>query len=150
LLESARNTLAAERDQAATETRAAALDLAMDIAGRLLRKMPANLPAEAWLDSIQQHLASLPKPDRDGLIRQLTDGAVLKVVTARALPAETAESWRNELHRALGDQVAITFATDPQLIEGAELHFPDAILRFSWKSALESLRAETEAHGDAR
>ena len=42
---------------------------------------------------------------------------------------------------AFGDGVAVAFDVDPALIAGAELHFPDAILRFSWQSA---------ARGDAR
>jgi F-type H+-transporting ATPase subunit b len=33
---------------------------------------------------------------------------------------------------------------------GAELHFPQAILRFSWRSALATMRAEIETHGNAR
>jgi F-type H+-transporting ATPase subunit b len=44
----------------------------------------------------------------------------------------------------------VTFKVDPQLIAGAELHFPTAILRFSWQSALAAARAEIGAHASAR
>ncbi|MGO8915552.1 MAG: hypothetical protein ACLQJR_06560 [Stellaceae bacterium] len=150
LLEGARKTLAAERDQALAEARRAALDLGSEIAGRLLAELPMALRAEAWIDRIGQHLAALARPDLDALTRQLADGAALTVVTASALPTAAAEAWRSRLQRILGDGIAITFGVDPQLIAGAELHFPTAVLRFSWQSALASLRAKIEADGDAR
>jgi F-type H+-transporting ATPase subunit b len=149
LLDSARKTLAAERDQALAEVRRAALDLGSEVAGRLLAELPIGLRAEAWIGRIGQHLAALPKPDRDALARQLANGAPLRVTTASELPAEAAEAWRSQLHWILGDRIAIAFEMDPQLLAGAELHFPNAVLRFSWQSALASLRAEIEAHGDA-
>ena len=150
LLDAARKALAAERDLALAEARRAALDLGTDIAGRLLAEMPMKLRAEAWLARIEEHLAALPQTERDALAQQLVDGAQLTVVTASALPAETAEAWRARLHRTLGDRVAIGFGTDRQLVAGAELHFPNAVLRFSWQSALAAMRAEVAGDGDAR
>jgi F-type H+-transporting ATPase subunit b len=150
LLEAARKALAAERGLALAEARRAALDLGMDIAGRLLAEVPMKLRAETWLARIDEHLAALPQTERDTLTRQLVDGARLMVVTASALPAETAEAWRARLHRTLGDQVAIGFGTDRHLVAGAELHFPNAVLRFSWQSALAAMRAEIVGDGDAR
>jgi F-type H+-transporting ATPase subunit b len=38
---------------------------------------------------------------------------------------------------------------DPDLVAGAELHFPTAILRFSWQSTLVAMRSEIGAHADA-
>lgn len=148
LLDSARKTLAAERDQAMSDLRRTALDLAGEMARRLLAEAPAPLRMQAWLDRIERHLTALPKADREGLIGQ--HDRALTVVTAEALPPETAERWRQVLHHALGDGIDIAFESDPELIAGAELHFPNAVLRFSWTSALAALRAETEAHGDAR
>lgn len=150
LLDAARKTLAAERDLALAKARRAALDLGTDIAGRLLAEMPMNLRAEAWLARLEEHLASLPQTERDVLTQQLVDGAQLTVVTASALPAETAEAWRARLQGALGDQVAIGFGTDRHLVAGAELHFPNSVLRFSWQSALAAMRAEVAGDGDAR
>jgi F-type H+-transporting ATPase subunit b len=148
LLDAARKALAAERGLALAEARRAALDLGTDIAGRLLAEVPIELRAEAWLARIEAHLAALPQTQRDALARQLVDGARLTVVTASALPAETAEAWRARLTRTLGDGIAIGFGTDRHLVAGAELHFPNAVLRFSWHSALAAMRAEID--GDAR
>ncbi len=148
LIEAARKTIAAEHDQTIAATRRMALDLADAMARRLLMEAPAELRARAWLDRIQQHFVSLPKAEQEGLVSQLVNGAPLKVVTAAALPTDTAEIWRRQLKQTLGDRVAVAFEADPRLIAGAELHFPNAVLRFSWQSALATMRAEIEAHGD--
>jgi F-type H+-transporting ATPase subunit b len=150
LLDTARNALAAERGLALAEAKRAALDLGTEIAERLLAEVPVKLRAEAWLARIEEHLATLPQTERDALAQQLVDGAQLTVVTASALPAEAAEAWRARLHRTLGDRVAIGFGTDRHLVAGAELHFPNAVLRFSWQSALAAMRAEIAGDGDPR
>jgi F-type H+-transporting ATPase subunit b len=150
LLEDARKTLATERSQALAETKRAALDLGAEIAGRLLAEVPMNLRAEAWIERVEQYLAGLPKPEMEALTQQLADGVPVRVVTASALPAETEETWRSRLHNTLRHRTAIEFAVDPTLVAGAELHFPNAVLSFSWRSALAAIRAEIDADADTR
>ena len=94
LIDSARKTLAVEREQALAEAQRVALDLGADFAQRLLAEVPMQLRAEAWIERIEQHLDALPKPERDALIQQLTEGNSLTVVTAATLSAPTAETWR--------------------------------------------------------
>ena len=149
-LDGARKSLAAERGLALVEAKRAALDLGAEIAGRLLAEMPEKLHAEVWLARIEEHLADLPQSEREALAHQLVDGAQLTVVTASALPEETAETWRTRLRRTLGDRVSIDFGADRRLLAGAELHFPNAVLRFSWQSVLAAMRAEIAGDGDAR
>jgi F-type H+-transporting ATPase subunit b len=147
LLDGARKALAREQDAALGEVRQAALEFGAEVARRLLAAVPKRLRSEAWLEEIGEHLAALPKPEIDALSRQLANGAVLKVVSVSVLPPETAETWRLQLRQTLGDRIAISFDVDQDLVAGAELHFPNAILRFSWRSALASIRAEIETHG---
>jgi F-type H+-transporting ATPase subunit b len=149
LLAGARKTLAAEREQALAEARQAALDLGAELARRLLAEVPTPLRAEAWLERIERHLAALPAPERDALARQCSDGAGVTVVTASPLSAAAADIWRTRLRRPLGPEIAVAFAVDPTLVAGTELHFPNAILRFSWQDALAGFRAEVEGHGHA-
>ena len=153
LLDTARKAIAGERAAALAEVRRAALDLGAGIATRLLAEVPAKLRAEAWIERIEQYLAALPGQKRQGLSRELADGAALTIVTAAALAPATAEEWRVRLRRTLddgrGDRLVIVFAVEPALVAGAELHFPDAVLRFSWQSALAGLRAEIEGDGHA-
>jgi F-type H+-transporting ATPase subunit b len=150
LLGETRKTLANERKQALAEARLAALDLGAEFAARLVAELPITPCAAAWIERIVQYLGALPHAELALLTRQLADGAPLRVVTASALPADAAETWRSELQRILGDWVTIGFAADPRLLAGAELYFPAAILRFSLASTLAALRTEIGADGDAR
>jgi F-type H+-transporting ATPase subunit b len=148
LVEGARKTLAAERDQALIEARRVALDLGTEVAQRLLAEVPMQLRAEAWIERVERHLSTLPKDELSALTGQCVNGAGLTIVTASPLPQVTAESWRARLHRSLGEGVAMSFAVDPALVAGAELRFPAAILHFSWQNALTALRSEVEGRGD--
>ncbi|HXP06669.1 MAG TPA: hypothetical protein VN808_21320 [Stellaceae bacterium] len=150
LLADARKSLDAERALAFAEARRAALDLGADIAGRLLAQVPMKLRAEAWIDRIEHYLAALPKPEAEALARQVGDGVPLKIVTASSLPPEAANLWRSRLRQILSDDITVDYGVDPGLVAGAELHFPNAILRFSWQSALDAMRAEIESDGNAR
>ena len=150
LLEQASKSLAAERDEAVAEARRTALDLGTEIARRLLGEVPTELRAEAWLERVEQHLAALAPAERDEIAKGLNSGGTLRVVTAVALPEALMAGWRARLDRALGDRTTVVFDVDPALIAGAELHFPNAILRFSWRSALAAMGAEIEGHEDAR
>jgi F-type H+-transporting ATPase subunit b len=150
LLAGARKTLADERAHVMAEARRAALDLGAEIGGRLLTEMPMKYRAEAWIERIECHLAALSPAERDALAKQLAGGIPLKVVTAGALSAEIADTWRSRLQQALGEQIAVDYAVNPMLIAGAELHFPNAILRFSWQSVLDAMRGEIEADDNAR
>jgi F-type H+-transporting ATPase subunit b len=149
LLGEARKTLAVERDQALAESRTAALDLGMGVARRLLAEVPIELRAEAWLTRIEQHLAGLSDAERAELSIGMNRGGTLRVVTAMPLPDPVASEWRARLHRTFGQNFAISFDVDDALVGGAELHFPQAVLRFSWRSALAAMWAEIETHGNA-
>jgi len=146
LVERTRKDLEGERAEALAAVQRAALDLATDLARRVLVELPDDARAQPWLPRITGRLAALPDAERAALAAQLADGTALRVATAVALPADVAEAWRGALRRALGDRAAIAFEVDSALVAGAELRFPCAILKLSWQSALTALRAEVEAH----
>ncbi len=146
LLEEARRGLAREREEAEVEARSGALDLGIAIAERLLDEIPEELRAEAWLERIEQHLSALPDEERAGLSAGLSVELPLRVVTAFALSAQARQTWQRRLRSALGTDLAMDFAEEAALIAGAELHFPNAILRFSWRNSLKTLRAEVSLH----
>jgi F-type H+-transporting ATPase subunit b len=150
LMVSTRKTLASEREGALDEARRVALDLGADFAQRLLAEVPMQYRAEAWIERIEQHLNALPPSERGALVCQLADGNPLTVITACALPVATAAHWKQRLGQSLGISGGMTFEVNPDLIAGAELHFPAAILRFSWQSALAAARTEAGAHGQPR
>jgi len=146
LIEGTRKTLATEREQALQEARRTALDLGSDFARRLLAEVPAQFRAEAWMERIEKSLVELPKSELEALTSQLKDGGSLTIATASALSPTSADALRNRLGHLLGSGLTIDFQVNPELIGGAELHFPAAVLRCSWQSALAALRSEIESH----
>ena len=149
LIDSARKTLASEREQALAEAQRIALDLGAEFAQRLLAEVPMQFRAEAWIERIEQYIDALPKPERDALIQQLTDGQFSERLS-RQQPSLRRRRTNGGSACAilLGKQIAIVFEVDPQLIAGAELHFPTAVLRFTWRNALAAARSEVGAHAN--
>ncbi len=145
LLDRARKMLAAERGEALAEARKAALDLGADVALRLLAEARVKAHEEAWLDRIEQYLTALPKAELDALAAQLHNGETLTVAIASALTPEACDAWRARLRRLFGEDFAVSFDVNPDLVTGAELYFPTAILRFSWRGALAAARSAIEA-----
>ena len=149
LIEEARKAVTEERELLLAEAQRQAFDLAANIARRLFAELPAKLRAEAWMERIESYLDALPGPERDTLARQLGRSSPLRVVTAAALSDESTENWRARLRRSFGDGIAVEYDVDPELVAGAELHFPNASLRFSYQSALEAIRLRIDADADA-
>lgn len=149
MLDAARQTLATERKEALAEARRTALDIGSLFAQRLLAEVPPALRAEAWLEHIETYTRGLAPAERDRLVQQVSGAHAVQVVTAAELPAAVAETWRSRLQQCLGAPIAITFTSDAKLVAGADLHFPAAILRFSWQSALATMRKGIDADDDA-
>ena len=150
LQEQARKSLQAERDAAASETRRIALDLGMDVARRLLKELPTELRTEAWLDRIETYLKDLPSGELDALLGGPADPIALRVIGAIPFPDASRKQWLLRLKGALGRDLEIAFSHDPELIAGVELHFPNAILHFSWRGALNAMREKMDTDADAR
>jgi F-type H+-transporting ATPase subunit b len=149
LLERTRESLARERTAAMAEARRSAIDIAVAMAQKLLDEFPPELRADAWLDRVEQYLADLPPERRADIAGQLNRGGTLHIVSAVALPESVTTKWRERLNRVFDAALSIDFDVDPGLIAGVELHFPHTVLRFSWRSVLESMQSGIEAHEDA-
>jgi F-type H+-transporting ATPase subunit b len=146
LLDSGRKLLSREREEALGVARNAAVDLGIGIARRLLGQLPPRVQAAAWLDQIERQLAAMPRSEIERLMRRGTGESTVTVVTAAALPDAVAAEWRQRLSPILGDNTALSFEYDPALIAGVDVKLPNAVLRLSWQSALQSVRAEVMAH----
>ncbi len=146
LIDEARADAEKIRSQAAaqlTEERAAArqelfsqtIELAMNLAERLLRGLTFPSIDHAFMTRVLYYLDGLSAPERAALVSHL-DQAPLVVTTAHALEAGEELEWREQLARRIGGGAEIRFITDPALIAGADITFPSAILRFNWRDAL--------------
>lgn len=150
IVEKARATVAREREAALKELRGEIVGLAGDLAGRILRDAGPKIADETLLDRLEERLTGLSDEEREALSGDLAaDGARLTVTTAAALDGAAQDRWRDRLAACLGHRDRIDFAADADLLGGAELRFPHAVLSCSWADQLneagELLRRDDEA-----
>jgi F-type H+-transporting ATPase subunit b len=129
-----------------TEARAAedrAGRLAVDIATKLLDRLPREARVAAFIDGIATGLAKLPEGTRASLG---ADGASVRLTAARAVTAEEAEACRKALAGVLGHPVLLEISVEPELIAGLELEAPHAVVRNSFRADLVRLKSELAHH----
>ncbi|WP_238122377.1 MULTISPECIES: F0F1 ATP synthase subunit delta [unclassified Xanthobacter] len=141
---------AAEADIAHVRARAeAAVDdrasrLAVDIAARLLAQLPDDTRVAAFIDGLCAGLAALPEEARASLA---VAEEPLQLKAARALSTEEEAICRQKIAAALGHDVTLALSVDPNLIAGLELTAPHAIVRNSWRAALDRILTELTHDG---
>ncbi|MEO0034640.1 MAG: hypothetical protein RLZZ501_663, partial [Pseudomonadota bacterium] len=142
LTAAARAAIAAERRAAGTALAEHAAKVATILAGRLLEAVAPGLGAAPFLTLLEQRLATLDPAERS---RLAAGGA--RVELAPPLAAAEAEAWRRRLEPHLG---AVEFAAAPELIAGARIAGPAAVVEVSWADALARARREMERDDRAR
>ena len=133
--------LGEERAAAAQELFSRTIELAVDLAQRLLRELPLPSIEHAFLTRVLDYLDRLSAQERAALISHLGSNSLV-VTTAHLLDAREEAEWREQLGKRIGAAAGIKFSTDPALIAGAEITFPNAILRFNWRDALTTAAKE--------
>ena len=139
-----REKLVAERAAAIDQLRARTVELALEIASRLLTEAASPAVAEVLLERLTDRLAQLPAGELAALRAQVTNDQALEIVTAPPLDPKAEARWRERLAQRLGPDAHLHFGTDERLIAGAELHFPTTVFRLSWRDALEGARKELD------
>ena len=77
----------------------------MDIAQRLLARLPPKIALTAFLDGLCQELRALSSAERESFVSSAAaEGHAIEVVTAASLTKEETERVREALERALGAQ----------------------------------------------
>jgi len=150
LLEAARESIGQEREAALTEIREQVAALAVELASGLLGKAGSSASSGVFLEQLERQLKDMPADERERLQKDLAaDNARLMVVTAAPLTPEEREQWSDRLSAGLGQREKTDFATDPEILGGAELRFPHAVLKFTWadqlRKAKELLRRDDAA-----
>lgn len=138
-------TIAIERERAAMQRVMLdrASELSVDIARRLLKRLPAGAGFSAFLDGLSVELGKLPAEVRDSLAGADRDHP-LEVVTASALDDKQAAKLRDVLHTALGGDPPMELSCDPALIAGFEIRSRNVFVRNSWQSDLAQIRKELD------
>lgn len=150
LLAAARQEIAEQRAGALAEVRDQAAGLAVELASGLLRDAGAGGASATFLERLERQLKELPADERERLDRDLAaDGARLTVVTAAPLAPEEQERWKERLNACLGQAAMTEFTSEAEILGGAELRFPHAVIKLTWedqlRKALEVLRTDEAA-----
>jgi F-type H+-transporting ATPase subunit b len=137
LLEAARDSIDEEREAALRDVREQTAALAVELASGLLRKAESSAPAGVFLEQLERQLKELPTDERRRLQKDLAaKSARLMVVTAVPLTAQERDHWTDRFSAYLSQRNKTEFETDPEILGGAELRFPHAVLRFTWVDQL--------------
>ena len=115
--------------------------LSIDIARRLLERLPAIAVLPAFIDGTRRELERLPEEVRNSLATADQDHP-LEVVSATALSDEQGEQLRDMLHAVLGDELPMRLSHDPGLVGGFEIRGRNVIIRNNWQADLIQIQKE--------
>ena len=137
--------IAIERERAVMQR--AALDraneLSVQIARRLLERIPPGTAFSAFLDGLSRELGKLPPESRDSLAAS-DPGHPVEVVAAVTLDDEQAARLREAIRAALGSELPMRLSCDPNLIAGFEMRGRNVIVRNNWRADLATIRKELD------
>jgi F-type H+-transporting ATPase subunit b len=136
LKDAATTAIEKQRIAAQEDLTDAARRLAIDIAKRLLTRIPPATVAAAFLTGLRDELRRLSPQMRASL-----NGKV-ELVSAEPLDADTFAGAQAALESAFEHPLALTGKVDRALIAGFELRAPHATIGNSWKADLDRIAKE--------
>jgi F-type H+-transporting ATPase subunit b len=127
-----------QRDRAALAHEASerAVQLAVDIACKLLERVPDSMRVEPFIEGLMNGVNGLSPAARQAL---LADDS-LQLTVPRALTADEQRTFEATLSAAFGHAVAWRAQIDGALVAGLELGGRHGIVRNSWRDQLEQVR----------
>lgn len=138
--------LARDRARQQRDLQAGACALAVDIARRLLARIPADAVTRALGQGLTDAIARLPPVERQALVAEADR---LRVATAVPLDATGRAEIAASLRAVLDVVPQLDFQVDPTLLGGIALVGPHTLIRNSWQADLERIAAElTTEHAD--
>ncbi|MCJ9428828.1 hypothetical protein [Kordiimonas marina] len=141
IIDDAKAAITKERGAALKDLQGEMSGLALDMAAGLIKRADLDIPQSAFLERIDAHLKTLPKAEMESLRADLTEeGAELTVVTAQALKAAEKKQWLSRLQAHMPGVETVAFKTRADILGGAELHAPHAVIRFTWADQLAKAR----------
>jgi ATP synthase F0 subunit b len=133
--------LSEERAAASQELFSQTIELAVNLAQRLLRELALPSIERAFLTRVLAYLDGLSVEERATLVSHLGTNSLV-VTTAHPLEAREEAEWREQLGKRIGAAAGVKFNSDLALIAGTEITFPTVILRFNWRDTLTTAAAE--------
>jgi F-type H+-transporting ATPase subunit b len=118
-------------------------ELSVQIARRLLERLPASAAFSAFLAGLGVELGKLSAETRNRLAAS-DPNHPLDVVAAAKMNDEQAVSLREAIHAALGRELPMRLSCDSSLIAGFEIRGRNVIVRNNWRADLEIIRKELD------
>ncbi|MFM0237432.1 F0F1 ATP synthase subunit B [Paraburkholderia phytofirmans] len=112
--------------------------LAVDIAAKLLARLPESLSVTGFIDGLANGIAQLPEAVRTQLGANC---ATLVLAAPRLLRPEEQARCQEVVTNCLQRVVPLQFEVDPQVIAGLELRAPHAVVRNSFGGDLARITA---------
>jgi F-type H+-transporting ATPase subunit b len=137
----AQAAIARDRATAGKAVVAHARELSVEIAQRLLARLPPSIAFAGFLDGLCREVQALSSEAKARLAAATADHSI-EVVTAALLSAEEAGRVRDALNRVFGSETAFEFRVDPALIVGIEVHSRNMIVRNNWRADLDRIGEE--------
>ncbi|WP_296706019.1 hypothetical protein [Rhodoblastus sp.] len=137
--------LARQSETAATADRASLL--AVDIASKLLDRLPPEARVVGFIEGMASQLGALPPSTRHDLA---TSGEEARLKAPRALTDEELKACGAAFSRAIGRPVIFAVEIDPGLIAGLEFETRHALVRNSFRFDLDRIATELTRHDHAR
>lgn len=136
--------VAIARDRAAVEKAIIdhASELSIDIAQRLLARLPRQVILHAFVDEICREVRALSSEAREDLASAARTDHPIEVVAAIPLSGEESRYVGAALNEAFGREISVAFRSDPAIIAGIELKGKNTIIRNSWRADLVRIRQE--------
>jgi len=113
--------------------------LAVDIAAKLVARLPDAVRITPFLEGLAAGIAGLPEATRGEIG---ADGRSVHLIAPRTLTEAEQEAARTALATALDRDVQLAIDTDPALIAGLELHTDHAVVRNSLRADLDRIAGE--------
>jgi F-type H+-transporting ATPase subunit b len=124
-----------------------AVKLAVEIAGRLLERLPHDTRVQGFISGTAEALAALPPETRAEFAAR---GEPLALAVPRALSAAEEQACEAAFGAALGGAVTLQVRADPSLIAGLEITSAHAAVRNHLRHDLDAIRATLLEHGGER
>lgn len=137
------NTAVLARERAAMERGLVeqASALAVEIARKLLVRLPPDAAIAFFLDALCAQIEALQPRTRESLAASAQSGA-LDITTASTLNEAQQRRCQAAIESVLGVKAKIAFKVDPQLIAGIELCGGALVLKNDWRSDLAQILDE--------
>ncbi|GEO86131.1 MULTISPECIES: hypothetical protein [Alphaproteobacteria] len=119
-------------------------DLAVDLAAKLLSRLPDGALVSGFIEGLGEAIVRLPEETKKEIGE---DGETVRLKAVRALTPEERLACGAMLEKVLGRKVEFVTEADPALIAGLEFETPHALVKNSFRADLDLLQTKLTHHG---